>query len=136
MSKRNLSSEEISILLKNENVSKCSNKTISFSKEFKVKALKQYEEGLSSNEIFKRAGFDLDMIGKNTPKDRLLDWRAVFKAKGLEGLTEETRGKGSPGRPKTKYETDTEKIEYLEAKVAYLDAENDFLARMRGIRRG
>jgi transposase-like protein len=135
MSKRIFSSEEIETLLGNENVSKCSDRSISFSKEFKLRALEQYNEGMSSSEVFKRAGFDLNLIGKDLPSECLRRWRKVFALKGINGLIEEARGKGG-GRPKTKYKTIEEENEYLKVKIAYLDAENDFLAKMRGIRRG
>jgi hypothetical protein len=131
MSKRNLKAEEIVVLLKNKNVVKCSCNAITYSKEFKVLAVKQYKEGLSSREIFEKAGFDLKMIGIDTAYDRIKDWNVVAKKKGEDGLRFETRGHGSPGRPKSKGLTDKEKLEYLEAKVAYLKAENEFLTQLR-----
>ncbi len=51
----------------------------------------------------------------------------------MEGLAE-TRGKGSSGRPRTKNLSDTDKIKRLETQVAYLKAENDFLAKLRAKR--
>jgi len=131
MSKRNLTKEQVEVLLGNDYVVRCSNKAITYNKEFKVLAIKQYnEEGLTSKEIFERAGFDLKVIGKDTPKGLLRDWNRKYRDKGIEGLLTETRGKGG-GRPKSKGVTDKDKIEFLEAKVAYLKAENDFLARLR-----
>jgi transposase-like protein len=131
MSKRNLTKEQVEVLLGNDYVVRCSNKAITYNKEFKVLAIKQYnEEGLTSKEIFERAGFDLKVIGKDTPKGLLRDWNRKYRDKGMEGLLTETRGKGG-GRPKSKGVTDKDKIEFLEAKVAYLKAENDFLARLR-----
>jgi hypothetical protein len=132
MSKRNLTKEQVEALLKNDHVIKCSNKAITYSKEFKVLAIKQYnEEGLTSKEIFERAGFDLNVIGKDNPKGLLQDWNKKYRDKGIKGLLTETRGKGGKGRPKSKGITDKDKIKYLETKVAYLKAENDFLARLR-----
>lgn len=81
-------------------------------------------------EIFMEAGFDLAVIGNENPKECLKRWRKTFKTKGVAGLLKDKRGKGG-GRPRTKNLTDKEKIEYLEAKVAYLKAENDFLAKLR-----
>ena len=131
MSKRNLTKEQVEVLLGNDYVVRCSNKAITYNKEFKVLVIKQYnEEGLTSKEIFERAGFDLKVIGKDTPKGLLRDWNRKYRDKGMEGLLTETRGKGG-GRPKSKGVTDKDKIEFLEAKVAYLKAENDFLARLR-----
>ncbi len=51
----------------------------------------------------------------------------------MGGLQNEVRGKN---RWESKVEelTDANKIKYLEAKVAYLKAENDFLAKLRAKR--
>jgi transposase-like protein len=131
MSKRKFTKEEIEILSKNENVSKCSEKSITYSGAFKVKAVKQYKEGKSSRDIFTEAGFDLRMFGKDGPKDHLKQWNKIVKAKGLDGLRKETRGRNG-GRPKKPKDlTDADKIKRLEAEVAYLKAENDFFMKLR-----
>jgi transposase-like protein len=137
MIKRIFTQEQIEQLLKNENVTKCSETSISYSKEFKVKAVKLYnEQGLSPSEIFKLAGFDLNVIGKKKPKGRMECWNKIFRADGLEKLSEESRGRHTKAKkPKIKIQTDTDKIKYLEAQVAYLKAENDFLAKLRAKRR-
>jgi hypothetical protein len=139
MGKRIFSQEQIAELLKNENVIKCSAKSIGYAKEFKVRAVEQYnQKGLTATAIFKAAGFDLDLIGENTPKDCLTDWRKIYAVKGAEGLHTDGRGKTlgkGGGRPKTKGLTDKDKIQRLEAHVAYLKAENDFLAKLRAQRR-
>lgn len=134
MSKRRFTAAQMADLRKNDNVAKCSNKAITYGKNFKVGAVKRYQDdGVSAKQIFKEAWFDLDVIGKDKPKACLRDWRRIFKAKGIIGLKTETRGRGG-GRPKVKGLTDTQKIKYLEAKVAYLKAENDFLAKLRAKR--
>src|SRR3989339_290548 len=93
MSKRMFTKEQVKDLGKNKNVSKCSEKSITYSKDFKMKAVKQYgEEGITSSEIFRQAGFDLVIIGKDIPKQSLKRWNRAFKAKGLNGLAE-LRGK-------------------------------------------
>ncbi len=131
MSKRIFAEEEIKILLQNPNVEKCSQKSITYNKKFKIEAVKKYYEGLSPNEIFKRAQFNIDLIGRKTPGWCLQGWKRIFKKKGNQGLSVETRGKWGGGRKKAKWENDKEKIRYLEARVAYLKAENDFLAKLR-----
>lgn len=131
MGKRNLNEEEIVALLKNKNVVNCSNKSITYSNEFKVLAVKQYKEGVSSRTIFEEAGFDLKILGKDTAYDRVKEWNRIVRKKGELSLHSENRGRGSPGRPKLKGLTDKEKLEYLEAKVAYLKAENEFLTQLR-----
>jgi transposase-like protein len=115
-------------------VAKCTPKAITYRPAFKIAAVRQYrEEGASVNGIFRKAGFDLSVIGLDTPHRRLRDWLRLFKTKGLEGLRTDARGSGATGRPKTKG-TDADKIKWLEAKVAYLKAENAFLAKLRAAR--
>jgi len=138
MTKRRFTKEEIEDLRKNVNVSKCSEKAISYSKEFKISAVKRYlEEGLSPAQIFKEAGFEPFGLKKDVPKLRLLEWRKIYGTKGETGLSVETRGKGGTrrGRPKTKGVTDADRIERLETENAYLKAENAFLAKLRAAKR-
>lgn len=134
MSKRIFDEAQLTMLRSNKNVSRCSDRSISYSKEFKLAAVKQYnEEGLTSREIFERVGFDLDMVGRDAPKSCLKRWNKTFRAKGLLGLQKENRG-GNGGRPKKQKLTEEERIEWLEAEVAYLRAENDFLIELRAKR--
>ena len=135
MSKRIFTQGQIEELLKNPYVARCSEKSITYHKDFKLSAVKQYqEESLSAVQIFKQAGFNLDVIGRDVPKDCLYDWLKIWKVKGVDGFSKEQRGStkgGTNGKQKLKNLTDQEKIKYLEANVAYLKAENAFLARLR-----
>jgi len=134
MSKRRFTKEEMEILSKNENVSNCSEKSITYSKAFKVKAVKEYQEGKSAREIFIKAGFNVTLIGRDNPVEHIRQWNRIVKTKGLETLKKETRGKkgGRPKKPKDL--TDADKIKRLEAEVAYLKAENDFFIKLRAKR--
>lgn len=132
MSKRIFTQEEITILQQNPNVKQCSEKSISYHKDFKLLALQQYESGLPASAIFKQAGFNLDVIGHKKPKWCLGRWLKVYRVKGIGQLSLETRGRGKGGgRPKTNWSSEKEKLKYLEAQVAYLKAENAFLAKLR-----
>lgn len=137
MNRRRFTHDEIEKLSKNPHVSKCSEKAISYSKEFKILAVKRYlEEGLSPAQIFKEAGFEKFQLKKGVAKLRLLEWRKIFGTKGNVGLSVENRGKsGKGGRPKKNGLTDAEKIERMEATIAYLKAENAFLAKLRAARK-
>lgn len=130
MSKRIFSEEQIEALLQNPNVERCSDKSITYKKDFKVSAVKKYQDGFPASLIFKQAGFNIDMIGRKTPKWCLERWIKTFRDKGAEGLSNETRGKGG-GRPKVNWSNEKEKIKYLEAENAYLKEENRFLAKLR-----
>jgi len=132
MSKRIFSEEQIKELLQNPNVANCSEKSITFKRDFKILAVKKHQEGTPASLIFKQSGFNIDTIGRKTSKWALERWRKTFRDKGIKGLSTETRGKGKGGgRPKANWSTDKEKIKYLETKIAYLKAENDFLAKLR-----
>ncbi|MDP2930151.1 MAG: transposase [bacterium] len=137
MNKSKFSEDQIKELLSNPNVTKCSDKAISYDKNFKVRAVRRYNEnGQTVNQIFREAGFDLGVIGKDTPKNCLRDWRRIFRLKGADGLKIENRGGalGRGGRPITKGLTDADRIKRMEAEIAYLKAENDFLAKLRAKR--
>lgn len=132
MSKKIFNQEQTDMLLQNPNVEKCSEKSITYSKDFKVKAIQQWEAGLPPQEIFRQAGFNVSVIGLKKPGDCLKRWRHTFREKGVNSLKTETRGKGKGGgRKKVKWDNEEEKIKYLEAEVAYLKAENDFLVKLR-----
>jgi transposase len=131
-----LTPEQVKELLNNKNVIKCSQKSITFSPAFKLKAIKQYyEDKYSPDIIFREAGFELSMFNRDKPNDCLKRWRKIYNTKGEKALVIESRGRCGGRRPKMKLKSDKEKIKYLEAKVAYLDAENDFLAKLRGLKR-
>ncbi len=133
MSKRIFNKEQIETLLHNPNIEGCSEKSISYHKNFKISALKKYREGLPPSEIFRQAELDINMIGRKIPKGCLRRWRKVFKNKGEAGLKTDGRGQSKVGgRPKSLANlTDAEKLKRLEAEVAYLKEENRFLAKLR-----
>ncbi len=133
MSKRKFTIDQMAELLKNKNVAKCSDKSITYSKEFKIQAVKQYyEDGYSPGMIFAEAGFDWRIIGSDNPKACLQRWRTIHNTRGIDRLSVETRGKHHRGgRPKIKVMADAERIKRMEVEIAYLKAENDFLAKLR-----
>jgi transposase-like protein len=127
------SSEELAQLRKNPCVFSCALRSIIYTYEFKKRALQLHAEGVSSKEIWRRAGFDISRWKKDYCKDTIKDWKRIVKNKGLEGLSK-LRGSEATGRPKTKGLTDADKIKRLELQVKYLEAENDFLAKLRAKR--
>jgi len=133
MSKRIFTKEQIEILLQNENVAGCSEKSISYHKHFKISAVRKYQEGLSASEIFRQAQLDISMIGRKSPKSCLRRWLKIFRQKGEVGLKIDGRGQSkSGGRPRNIIDlNEKEKMKRLEAEVAYLKEENRFLAKLR-----
>lgn len=124
------SNEEIVRLSKNPCVSSCTERSIIYTYEFKKRALDLHSEGVSSKEIWRRAGFDISRWKADYCKDTIKDWKRIVKKKGVSGLSK-LRGSQATGRPKTRGVTDADKIKRLELQVRYLEAENDFLAKLR-----
>ena len=130
MGKTQYTKEEQAQLATNPNVESISTTSITYRKAFKQQAVREYyEEGNSPNTIFQKAGFDLGIIGRDKPKGCLKRWRAVYKLQGLDALTVEQRGRKSGGRPKP--QKAIHDIQELQTRVAYLEAENDFLRRLK-----
>jgi transposase-like protein len=127
--------EQIEIIQRNKNVIRCSSTTITYTKEFKLSAIESYfENGYGPKMIFEDAGFDLDVIGRKKPKACLSRWRKKYKERGKQGLIH--NDKNRPGRKKKlEFKTKDEEIKYLKAKIEYMNAENDFLAKLRGLKR-
>ena len=129
MSKRIYSEEEIKLLSANPNIIRCSNKSVTYRKEFKIKAvLDYYQQGLSPKTIFKKAGFDLNILGADKPKACLKLWKKIYKSRGQSGLLNDERGKYGGRKPKPQV---IEDMDYLKTKIAYLEAENDFLKKLK-----
>src|SRR3989304_10608178 len=135
MSKRIFNQEQIALLCSNKNVLRCSEKSITYHQKFKIWAISKYLEGLSPTAIFTEAGFNLATIGRETPKESLRRWLKIYRTKGEDSLKTDGRASNNPlGRPKVAKMakmSDQEKMKYLEAQVAYLKAENAFLAKLR-----
>lgn len=135
MSIRRFTVGQIADLLNNKNVLRCSPKSITYNHAFKINTVKRYdEEGVGARQIFEEAGFNLSVVGYDTPSECVGRWKRTCKQKGEAALTAEKRGKGigvGKGRPRSKGITDAEKIKRLELTVLYLKAENDFLAKLR-----
>jgi transposase len=128
------SPEQIAELLKSEHTLKCSTKSITYNKTFKLLAIQQYAEGMTAVEIFKEAGLGSELVGEYIPDNCLGRWRKTFQTKGVAGLIIEERGKATGsrrGRLKTNGLTDAERIKRLEIENAYLKAKYDFLVKLR-----
>jgi transposase len=136
MSKKLFTRAQREILLRNNCVSRCSPKSVTYSNDFKLSAVKQSQElGLSSNEIFRRAGFDLRIVGRDQPKQCLKRWKKTYWTTGDQGLLVERRGSRGKRFRVPNAEIESNKIKQLETEVAYLKAENGFLAKLRAKRR-
>ncbi|MEI7513703.1 MAG: HTH domain-containing protein [bacterium] len=132
--KNKFTKEQINNLSSNKNVLKCYDNIVTYSKDFKLWAVKEYAKGKLGSEIFTEAGFNLKDLGSRAPKDYLSKWNCKFRVEGPNAF--ETTNQRNTGKVrKNKNLNEKEKIKYLEAQVAYLKAENDFLVKLRAKRK-
>ena len=81
-----------------------------FTKRFKQKAIKLKEEGMHPKDIFEKYGYDISNKQKYYTGKLISTWK-----KAMPHVLEKDTKK---------------KMEYLEAQVAYLQAENEFLRQL------
>ncbi len=124
------SQEQITHLKQNPCVFECTQKSIHYTVEFKKRALELYTQGISPNEIWKQAGFDISLWKKGYCGHTLKDWRRMVKNKGFESLAHRG-GISSDKGLKNKSSMNDETVKRLQLQVKYLKAENDFLAQLR-----
>lgn len=135
MSKKLYSEFQMKELKKNSNITSVSERSISYSPKFKISAVKENKNGKTPSQIFIEHGFDLEMIGKDQPKRCLRRWRETFERYGEEGFLSERRGKGSTGRPSSNSLSPEEQLKKAEARIKFLEAENDFLKKLEVLER-
>ena len=124
------SSEQLAVLWQNPCVFSCTERLVNYTYEFKKRTLELYAEGVSAKEIWKRAGFDVGWWKKHYFRLTIRDWKRIVTRNGMEGLKKQggiqfDRGPDMSGR---------DKLKRLELQVKYLEAENDFLAKLRAKR--
>lgn len=118
----------------NSSVSNFGEKQISFTAEFKKSAVKSYKQGKSPREIFMEAGLDPKLFPEEYCSKSIARWRKNQDKHGAHAFSQEHRGKSSTGRPKGPIKNKKPmSIEQMEARLAYLEAENDFLKKLHAL---
>lgn len=131
MSKIRFTESEITVLSKNPNVLKISEKAITYSDAFKELFITETNNGKSSYVIFEEAGFDIDVLGKKRIVSSSSRWKK--QALRFEGL-KDTRTTAS-GNFKKRVLTPEEELEKLKMEVEYLKLENEFLKKIKEVER-
>ena len=127
------SSEQIVKLKQNPCVFECRERSIHYTYEFKKRALDLYAEGITPDEIWRQAGFDVGIWKKDYCRYTIKDWRRMVEKSGLESLTK-SGGVQADGGHRRSRSPEADRVRRLELQVRYLEAENDFLARLRAKR--
>ncbi|MFR6553291.1 MAG: IS3 family transposase [Paraclostridium sordellii] len=128
MSKKLFSEQEILELSRNKYVKNVTHKGITYTNEFKLQFIAEYESGKSSRKIFKDAGFNIETIGSKRIDCASLRWRTAYKNKGVLGL-EDTRTLNS-GRTLNRDLTLEEIISKKDTEIEYLKAELDLIKKL------
>ena len=131
MSKHVFTDEQIKELNNNPYVISVTSKYINYSEEFKKLFLKDYNDGMSPIDIFKKYGFDPDTLGEQRRHNFVM--RIKKESQRLDGFKD--MRKVNSGRPRTKDVTPEERIQQLNHKIDILKQENDFLKKVRSINR-
>lgn len=124
------SSEEIAGLKKNPCVYTCTANTVYYTHEFKQRAIALQAAGVNTKEIWKRSGFDVSKWKDEYFRGTLRDWRKAVERGGVEGL----RNPGGTPHDRGPDKTGKDTLRRLALQVKYLQAENDFLAKLRAKR--
>ena len=133
MSKIIFTDKQIKVLAKNPNVSRVSDKSITYSEEFKNKFIVENSKGILPRKIFEENGFDIEIIGLKRIEQSAARWRKKYADMGVLGL-KDSRTSNS-GRPLLRELTAQEEIERLKSKISLLEIENEFLKKLDEIER-
>ena len=119
----------------NPNVVSVSDRSIQYTVDFKLKSVQENLQGKGAKEIFKAAGFDLEIIGLSKVQSAIKRWKKIYQIYGENGFTEERRGKGGTGRPRVEKLSADKKLEKAEARIRLLEAELTLLKKLEEMER-
>lgn len=122
MSNKTFTEEEIKALLKNPYVKKVSDKSITYTQNFKEEFMERYKKRELPTEIFRSLGFNTQLLGKR----RIASCSYRFKQYNDRMNGFEDQRKGASGRPKRKGITAEVKLARAEEKI---QQESEFLKK-------
>jgi hypothetical protein len=128
MSRRLFTENDILLLSLNPNVKHVSEKSITYTDEFKADFMVKYLAGNSPTRIFESAGFDKDMIGYKRIERAASRWKRDYEANSWDGLKDFR--KENSGRPSSKDLSQEALIERQSAKIKLLEAEIELLKKI------
>lgn len=114
----------------NPHVLNVSDRTIQYTVEFKIEAVQESLKGKGPSEIFKNAGFDLELIGVQKVQSAVNRWKQIYLLHGEDGFRNERRGIGATGRPRAENLSASKKLEKAEARIRLLEAELTLLKKL------
>lgn len=134
MSKVLFTEKDIKVLNTNPNVLRVSEKSITYTDEFKRSFIEEYLKGEKSPRIiFEEAGFSIEMIGIKRYEQSAARWLKAYNKDGIVGLID-TRASSS-GRPRIKELSQEQIIMKQEAKIKLLESQVELLKKADKIER-
>ncbi|UYL08269.1 hypothetical protein B9G69_014585 [Bdellovibrio sp. SKB1291214] len=106
----------------NPNIKKVTESNIQFTKEFKIKAIKDYQNGLLADNIFLTAGIDISEFEPGYPRKSINRWIKASDEYGVKHLDLERRGRSR-----------SQKFKSVEEELHYLRTENEFLKKLHAL---
>lgn len=128
MSKELFNKDQVEKLNQNIYVKKVSNKSITYTDEFKLHFISEYSKGVPLSVIFEEAGFDIELLGKSRMKSASARWRKAYEKEGVTALQDTRRIKS--GRPRKSEMTSEELIAKQKAEIEYLKSEVELLKKL------
>lgn len=128
MSKITFSKENIELLKQNPYVAKVSEKSITYSDEFKRLFIDEYLKGKTPRIIFEEAGFDISILGVRRYEQAAARWLRTYNDNGIIGLRD-TRKENS-GRPATNEPSKDDIILKQESKIKLLEEQLELLKKL------
>ena len=126
MSKILFTDAQVKKLCKNKWIKNITNKSITYTDDFKYKLVKECEDYKKfPQDVFKECGIDPEIVGERRYSNAAKRWRRQLKN---TGEIKDTR-KGASGRPLEHELSDKEKLERAEARIKLLEAENELLKK-------
>ena len=124
---------EIEELKKNKYVEEVRKDKITFTKEFKILFIKEFNKGKGNFQIFSENGLNPLLVGKRRIKGCTRNWKKqsknnpTFSGQGYHPIKKET----NEGKKKR-----LQDIKYLQKRVNQLEMENEFLKKVQTLRKG
>jgi len=129
MSKDILTNEEQEQLRSNVAVESCTDRYIIYTADFKIRAVNEYNKGVSSYDIFTKEGLRPPLVSKTKMKESVRRWKRTMDTQGINSLKKRTHQQTRKSHDMNM--SDKEKIKHLELQNELLRAEKDFLVRRR-----
>lgn len=128
MSKITFSKESIERFNRNPYVKRVSEKSITYSDEFKRMFIEEYLRGITPRTIFIDAGFDVEILGVRRYEQAAARWIKAYRKNGIVGLRD-TRSENS-GRPSNTPLSKDDIISKQETKIKLLEEQLELLKKL------